>query len=52
MGAAVVHFDRTVDRASVRTQDDNDGARRLYRSIGFDEERVLLPLRIGFTAAG
>lgn len=30
---------------------DNDGARRLYRSIGFDEERVLLPLRIGFTAA-
>ena len=30
---------------------DSDGARELYRSLGFEEERVAIPLRCGFSLA-
>lgn len=35
-------------RAALTVREDNPGARALYRSIGFSEERVLQPLRRGF----
>lgn len=34
---------------SLTVREDNDGARALYRRLGFVEERVIVPLRIGFT---
>lgn len=35
-------------RAALTVRTANDGARALYRSIGFTEERILQPLRRGF----
>lgn len=36
------------DRAGLTVREANDGARALYRSLGFSEERILRPLRKGF----
>jgi ribosomal-protein-alanine N-acetyltransferase len=36
-------------RVSLTVREDNAGARALYRGLGFVEERVLVPLRKGFS---
>jgi ribosomal protein S18 acetylase RimI-like enzyme len=41
------HGDATHAHLTVRSA--NDAARRLYASLGFTEERVLVPMRRGFT---
>lgn len=38
------------ERASLTVRQSNVAARNLYRSLGFVEERVLVPLRSGFAA--
>lgn len=37
------------DRCHLTVRADNDGARALYASLGFTEERVIVPVRVGFS---
>ncbi len=42
---------RGCERIHLSVRDDNTDARALYRSLGFEEEVVLVPLRKGFTVS-
>lgn len=49
VGAALEELGRRgVDAAHLTVRESNDHARRLYRSLGFVEDRVLRPYRKGF----
>ena len=38
-------------RCSLTVRDDNEAARRLYAGLGFVDERVIVPYRLGFSIA-
>lgn len=47
--AAMRTRDEDATHAHLTVRSSNDAARRLYASLGFTEERVLVPMRRGFT---
>lgn len=55
LGAALVRyssdelFDRGVSHVHLSVRESNKAARELYRKLGFEEERLAIPYRKGFT---